>query len=314
MDNSTEIRALLPAAARPRKRQSGIVAFLAVALALGLLTYGALYTKTGVDVMFTLFAPDQSISDLNPDGPPIQPTIDLVRADTRSLPLAILQPSGIAWDPADERFLVATDQAELFELPPSLDAIKSSTVINGAPLLLRQGQIETVAVSGERAFIAGDYDEVAVWSKGSDGWQTELGLPLGIDGLPTVGEIAAMSVDPETGTLVLSDEGQGLLLSLQDGTSLRLQLTGDLRAGRSVSEYQIVGLHHGGDNIVALAAGWNDLLNIDPVTGEISTVYSLVDAGEVSGIALRKYQAFVTIDHEYSEAPPGVAVYLLPPD
>ena len=90
-----------------------------------------------------------------------------------------------------------------------------------------------------------------------------------------------------------------------------LVLAGPTVPGRTLQEYEVVGLSFAEDRLYALVAGYDDLLRIDPATGRIERAWSLDGVHAPSGIAVRDGVAYITQDHEYSETPPGVAAFVI---
>jgi hypothetical protein len=58
-----------------------------------------------------------------------------------------------------------------------------------------------------------------------------------------------------------------------------------------------------------LTAHYPNILVIDPASGRIGQAFALDGLRDQSGLAIVGGEAFVTVDHEYDEASPGLMVF-----
>ena len=269
-------------------------------------------TRTGVHAVFEIFGIGGDTPEwvASPEDPPV-PVVQTA-ALTRSLtyPGEILQPSGIAWDASADQFLIVTDQAELFAVSRHLDKLLSRTTMSRAPLIARQGSVETVAALESGAVVAGRDHSLPTWQAADGVWRR--GEPLRTDGsgLPMSGDVTAMAFEPGTGRLFAADEDGALWRQAQSGSGWEpLVLSGEVREGRTLDEYRIVGLEYSAGRLYALTAHYPNILVIDPASGRIEQAFALDGLQDQSGLAIVSGEAFVTVDHEYDEASPGLMVF-----
>ena len=145
-----------------RARKLGLLGVTLVALiASGHLLFNA---RTGVH---TIFAAPGVGADTNewvasPDAPPVVDVQAAKFSQSLTYPGEILQPSGITWDATAQQFLVVTDQAELFAVSADLETLLASTRMSRAPLVARQGSVESVATLENSAVTADRISNVTV--------------------------------------------------------------------------------------------------------------------------------------------------------
>jgi hypothetical protein len=124
------------------------------------------------------------------------------------------------------------------------------------------------------------------------------------------GDIMAMAADPESGRLFAADEDGGLWIEVQPGFGWEpFVLSGATREGRRLQEYRIMGLEFHAERLYALTEYYPNILVINPASGRIERVFALEGLRDQSGVAMLNGQAFVTVDHEYDEASPGLMVF-----
>ncbi|WP_373635775.1 hypothetical protein [Yoonia sp. SS1-5] len=284
-----------------------------MAFALGTGLYALADTRSGVHLVFSTFG----IGEYTETRPheradaPLAATPRTVAATVLPLPSKVLQPSGISWDAASGRFALVTDQADLFILPSDLSGVQDATVVQAGPLLLRQGHTETVTMADGAIYIAGGHSHIKQWSYLDEAWQEGDVIPFA-DALSPDGDIMAMAVDPTGRTLFYADEGGNLnAVDLVAQSQTQLVLEGATKDGRTLSEYTITGLSYADGTLYALTSYHHNILAIDPASGVIEDAWALQGIKDPSGLAVRAGEAFVTVDHEYTEPAPGLQVFAL---
>lgn len=281
------------------------------ALILGLL-YSVFETRQGVHTVFTLLdiTDEDYPKGFEPDDPPVKVSRSVEMVRSIELPAGILQPSGITWSADGFDLFIATDQAELFALDGLTFEAVSDVTIKDAPLLLRQGQIETVAYHSGHLLLAGGYDTIGVWYDTPSAWSKTGTISLTQRGMDVAGDVTAIAVHPLTGTIYLADESTTLhVLDKFGAFERKLSIVADEVPGRALSEMKLVGITFTQGVLLAVTEYFNTVLMIDPHTGFVMDAIRLEGITKPSGIAFKDGEIFVTIDHEYNEASPGLKVF-----
>ena len=135
-----------PRRARPKRVAATIVVAIVLVGAAASLTT----TRFGVFVFFDLLGDlgDEAL-DISPATSPIDVDRVLSGGERLELPRDLSQPSGLVVDQSTNRYLVTTDQGELFELDPQLEVVERRLLVGG-PLLLRQGSVEAITLVQQR--------------------------------------------------------------------------------------------------------------------------------------------------------------------
>jgi len=231
-----------------------------------------------------------------------------------AMPSQIDQPSGMAYLEADRAFAIVTDQGELFVVSDDFTTVHSTTLVLGGLLVTRQGVMEAaVDIDGQRIAVAGQTGRIDVWRKGAEpGFSLESEIELSGD--TGEGEVEGIAYNRETGEFYLTSE-QTLAIAVVDATGRLLRelalegdLRGQLKPGRSLSEYRLSGLDYADGLLFAVSEPYNTLFVIDPEHGLVRTL-GIENGGPISAIAVRDGTAYLPLDHNYVDPrPPLLAV------
>jgi len=283
-------------------RKSTLTVVLGSIVAFGLVLF-ILFTPQGVHFYGEVLFADR---DTEAHEPTDYPTLigEAKIARTLPLPAAIAQPSGIDYDEANDRFLVVTDQAEIFEVSADFRTVISSKVMSAQPLFFRQGTIESADYSEGQLYVSGDSGELQTWSREDNGWSRTktVAAPsdLGAEG---------MAVHPDTGRIYVGEDDAIHVLDKDGKFSKTLKLEAETKPGRSLSEYSIAGLDFHGETLYAVTEYHSAILAIDPDSGAIEDSWALHGITEGAGLVVTDDTFYVVVDHELTEPRPGVKAY-----
>ncbi|MEM9282423.1 MAG: hypothetical protein AAGA96_11390 [Verrucomicrobiota bacterium] len=266
-----------------------------------------LFTPWGVHFYGEVLFPEDETMEFQPDEHPI-PITDTLTAVTKPLPAAVMQPSGIDYDAAGERFFIVTDQAEIIELDKDFETVISSVTMGRAPLLFRQGTIESNDFYNDQLYVSGDLGEVEIWSREDEKWSQSSEVEIAGAGAIDIGS-EGLAIHPKTGEFYMGDD-TGLHVLDKDGTYRKtFDLTGEAKPSRKASEYIIAGLDFHDDLLYVLTEHHSAILAVDTETGEIMEAFALNGFTEGAGLAVTDKAFYVVVDHELNEPSPGVKVF-----
>ena len=277
-----------------------------------------LFTRVGVFLVFDVVGDIGAQElELDPALAPLQATDRAVEQARHSLPRAISQPSGIVRDALNGRFLVSTDQGELFELDDSFEILARRMVARG-PLLLRQGSVEAVTVMGSSG------------ASGSSLLVAGEGVPQSLldgrkptDLLEWSSELSETEIAGITYRAPAPGEVEGRLYAVENDSAEVIELT---PSGRLVSRWKPViggsfedrissycfsGVSASGSSLWIVSQSYSTLFEVDPITHEIRRIVELPLVGEYSDVTVVGTDAYLTVDHDlFEERPPLVRVTL----
>lgn len=225
---------------------------------------------------------------------------------TIPLPVEVTQPSGIDYDELYDRFLVVTDQAEIIELSGDLQTLITSKVMSNVPLFFRQGTIESNDLRQGSLFVGGDTGAIEIWAKKDGRWQREDKIEASA---PVELSSEGIAIDPETGHIYMGGENKIHVLDNTGKYLETLELKGEAKPGRSISEYIVAGLDFYGGDLFVLTEYYSAILTVNPQSGQIKSIQGLSGIVEGAGLAVTENSFFVVVDHEVTEPSPGVKVY-----
>ncbi|MEM9016049.1 MAG: hypothetical protein AAGC68_03480 [Verrucomicrobiota bacterium] len=275
-------------------------------LVLGLIAI-ILFTPWGGHFYGEVLFSENETMEFPPGDHPITIT-DTLTAVTKPLPEAVMQPSGIDSDAAGERFFIVTDQAEIIELDQDFETVISSATMSQAPLLFRQGTIESNDFYDDQLYVSGDLGEVEIWSKEGETWSQNGEVEIAGAGAIEIGS-EGLAIHPETGEIYMGDD-TGLHVLDKNGTYRKsLVLTGEAKPNREASEYLIAGLDFHDGLLYLLTEYHSAVLAVDTETGEILEAFALDGFTEGAGLAVTDIAFYVVVDHELNEPSPGVKLF-----
>ncbi|MEM7601426.1 MAG: hypothetical protein AAF357_08420 [Verrucomicrobiota bacterium] len=281
-----------------------LLAFIGT-LVLALIAF-ILFTPWGVHFYGEVLFSENETREFQPGDHPVVIT-DTLTAVTKPLPAAVMQPSGIDSDAAGERFFIVTDQAEIIELDQDFERVIPSVIMSQAPLLLRQGTIESNDFYDSQLYVSGDLGEVEIWSKEEETWIQSGEVEIAGAGPTEIGS-EGLAIHPGTREIYMGDD-TGLHVLDKNGTYRKsLVLTGEAKPNREASEYIIAGLDFHDGLLYVLTEFHSAILAVDIETGEIVEAFALDGFTEGFGLAVTDNAFYVVVDHEINEPSPGVKV------
>ena len=297
-----------------KRRRKVAVAAVACAVVVGILLALA-NTPLGAYILLDYLGDDDSGLVADPAAGPLELSefVTAVPA-VPAMPSQIDQPSGMAYLEADRAFAIVTDQGELFVVSDDFTTVHSTTLVLGGLLVTRQGVMEAaVDIDGQRIAVAGQTGRIDVWRKGAEpGFSRESVIELSGDA--GEGEVEGIAYNRETGEFYLTSK-ETLAITVVDATGRLLRelalegdLRGQLKPGRSLSEYRLSGLDYADGLLFAVSEPYNTLFVIDPEHGLVRTL-GIENGGPISAIAVRDGTAYLPLDHNYVDPrPPLLAV------
>ena len=254
---------------------------------------------------------DEVAVNADPRDGPIQLSEYRVAEAAFQLPDSIEQPSGISFVEGVDRFMVATDQAELFVLDSDLSTVRSRTVLSRQLLIARQGSVEaTTALDADRAVVAGESSTLELWRWSADGnWYRDAEIELsGFDGEP---EFSGVAYNHDADEYFLAtDEDFAVLVIEANGAVLRTIDLGDdldLKAGRDLSEFTISGLDYADGRLYVVTEAFNTIFVVDPTAG-VERAIGIEGGGQLSAISIANGRAYMPVDHNWNEERPMLFV------
>lgn len=241
----------------------------------------------------------------DPTEGPAGLTSILTVAGSATLPDGITQPSGIAFDPASNSWLVNTDQAEFFSISEDFGEILFSFDVPGFAQgdvedihLLEPGNAVVVSESGD--YVPFTYDG-ATWTAGDIVENAEVDF-----------EASAIGYDPAAGLLYAPKEGpKELVITDLDGTLVNRTGFDTSAIGASLEDYTVAGIAHADGRTWVLSEQYSTVFEID-TDGTVIAAYGLADAAEPAGLAVHDGEFWIVLDHEDSDPTPPVQRYTLP--
>ncbi|MEO0570494.1 MAG: hypothetical protein AAF039_02240 [Bacteroidota bacterium] len=224
------------------------------------------------------------------------------------LPSTLKQPSGVDFNEDKKTFLVVTDQAEIMELTNEFKEINSSATISNKPLLFRQGSVESIDFYENKAYIGGDLGKIELWEEQSGVWK-RTGSITPRERTDVNYSAEALAIHPETGDIYLGNNDKITIIDQQGNYVSEIALKGEVKDGRSISEYIIAGLDFHKNTLYVLTEYHSAILSVDYSTGIITEIYGLEGMVEGAGLAVTDSAYFVVVDHELDEVSPGVKMY-----
>ncbi|HEY5622854.1 MAG TPA: hypothetical protein VIV14_03760 [Gammaproteobacteria bacterium] len=279
-----------------------------VVLALLILTN----TRFGVWLLLDAFGAGDGTEDIfDPRSAPVE-IGEFVTADPAfQLPGAIEQPSGISFIEDANRFMIATDQAELFVLDERLSTVQSRKLLSRQLLVSRQGSVEAVtAIDADRAVVAGESSRLELWRWGADdNWYRDAVLEIsGYEGEP---EFSGVAYNPDSDEYFLAtDEEFEVLVLDSSGAVVRTIDIGAglfVKVGRDLSEYSISGLDFVDGRLYVLTETYNTILVVHPV-GVVERVIGVEGGGQLAALTVADGRAYMAVDHNWNEARPPLFV------
>lgn len=274
-------------------------------------------TPLGAYIVLDYLADDDSGLVADPAAGPLELTQFVVAVPAApAMPPEIDQPSGLTYLEADRAFAIVTDQGELFVVSEDFRAVRSTTAVLDGLLLFRQGVIEGVAdIGGQRIAVSGQTGRIDVWRRGAE-WEFSLEAKIELPGEAGEGEVEGIAHDPATGEFYLTSE-ESLAIAVVDETGRLLRhltfdddLKGQLKPGRSLSEYRLSGLDYADGLLFAVSEPYNTLFIISPEQNHVRAV-GIENGGPIAAIAVRDGTAYLPLDHNYVDRrPPLLAVTL----
>ncbi|MDE0005578.1 MAG: hypothetical protein OXQ29_23045 [Rhodospirillaceae bacterium] len=273
-------------------------------------------SRLGVYILLDYFGDDESGVVTDPASGPLELSEFRTAVATYAMPPQIDQPSGMTYLEADNAFAIVTDQAELFVVSDDFTTVRSATALAGGLLVTRQGLMEAAgSIDGQRIAVSGETGRIDVWRKGAEPeFLPEATIEL--SGFTGEGEFSGIAYNPQSGEYYLSSD-ETLTIAVADATGRLLReltfeddLRGQLKPGRSLSEYELSGLDYTDGRLFAVSEAYNTLFIIDPEHGLVRAL-GIENGGQISAIAVRDGTAYLPLDHNYvDERPPLLTVSL----
>lgn len=250
------------------------------------------------------------------DGP-IEDSGELTLVKQEPLPSEIKQPSGL-WSMNDDRWLVVTDQGELFVLTEDFQFLDRVNLTFNS-IDCNQGCVEAVTSDGNEFFVMTDSGVIASFSQKEQqyGITQEFLISLANDDNIAY-QYAGLGYSAETGEYYLvsdqnSDEEDVLIILNTDFTLKdKYTITYGSEVEGSIYEYDAQGVQYHDGYLYVLSQQFTKLLKMD-LTGEIIASYDIDNeiVTEPSDFVFRDEHIYIIGDHENGDPVPPVAIFTL---